>query len=171
ALTVVSVFYRFAEERLRRLWRAWLTGRLINGYLSGLAYHRLKASGEVDHPDQRITEDVRTYTQMTLSFFLLSLNSTITTVAFLEVLWLITPFLVLAAVAYAAAGTTATIVMGRRLVRLNDLQLQKEANLRYDLIQVREASETIALVGAERSVLARLRARLGEAMESLRARL
>jgi vitamin B12/bleomycin/antimicrobial peptide transport system ATP-binding/permease protein len=169
ALTVVSVFYRFAEERLRRLWRAWLTGFLIKGYLSGLAYHRLKASEEIDHPDQRITEDVRAYTQMTLSFFLMTLNATITTVAFLEVLWLITPFLVLAAVAYAAAGTTATILMGRRLVRLNDLQLQKEANFRYDLIQAREASETIAVVGIERSVLARLGARLGEAMENLRS--
>ena len=169
ALTAVAVFYRFAEERLRRLWRAWLTRFLIDGYLSGLAYHRLKASEEVDHPDQRITEDVRAYTQMTLSFFLMTLNSTITTVAFLEVLWLITPFLVLAAVAYAAAGTTATIVMGRRLVRLNNFQLKKEANLRYDLIQVREASETIALLGIERSVGARLRARLGEAMENLRS--
>src|SRR5215472_890317 len=169
ALTVVAVFYRFAEERLRRLWRAWLTRFLIDGYLSGLAYYRLKASEEVDHPDQRITEDVRAYTQMALSFFLMTLNSTITTVAFLEVLWLITPFLVLAAVAYAAAGTTATILMGRQLVPLNDLQLQKEANLRYDLIQVREASQTIALLGIERSVLARLRARLGEAMENLRS--
>jgi putative ATP-binding cassette transporter len=169
ALTVVSVFYRFAEERLRRLWRAWLTRFLINGYLSGLAYHRLKGNEEIDHPDQRITDDVRAYTQMTLSFFLMTLNSTITTVAFLEVLWLITPFLVLAAVAYAAAGTIATIVMGRRLVRLNNLQLQKEANLRYDLIQVREDSETIALLRIERSVIARLWARLGEAMENLRS--
>src|SRR5262249_59514469 len=51
ALTVVAVFYRFAEERLRRLWRAWLTQRLINGYLSDLTYHRLNVSEKVDHPD------------------------------------------------------------------------------------------------------------------------
>src|SRR5215469_498653 len=50
ALTVVSVFYRFAEERLRRLWRAWLTRFLIDGYLSGHAHYRLKASGEIEHP-------------------------------------------------------------------------------------------------------------------------
>jgi putative ATP-binding cassette transporter len=168
-LTVAAVFYRFAEERLARLWRLWLTGFLIDGYLSGHAYYRLKSNEEIDHPDQRITEDVRAYTQLTLSFFLMTLNATITTVAFLEVLWLITPFLVLTAVAYAAAGTTATIVMGRRLVPLNNLQLQKEANLRYDLIQVGDASETIALLGNERSVLARLLARLGDAMENRRS--
>src|SRR5262249_6362170 len=30
ALTIAAVFYRFSEERLRRLWRSWLTGFLID---------------------------------------------------------------------------------------------------------------------------------------------
>jgi putative ATP-binding cassette transporter len=168
ASTVVMVFNRFSEERLRLLWRAWLTRLLINGYLSGLTYYRLKAREEVDNPDQRITEDVKSYTQTTLSFFLLSLNSSITSLAFLGVLWSITPRLVLAAIVYAAVGTSATILLGRRLVSLNNLQLQKEANLRYHLIQVREAAETIALLGIEKGVRARLRAKLAEVVKNLR---
>ena len=42
ASTVVVVFNRFSEERLRLLWREWLTRVLINGYLSGHTYYRLK---------------------------------------------------------------------------------------------------------------------------------
>jgi putative ATP-binding cassette transporter len=167
--TVVTVFNRFSEERLRLLWRGWLTRILINGYLSGHTYYRIQARQEIDNPDQRITDDVKSYTQTTLSFFILSLNSVITSAAFLGVLWSITPLLVVVAVAYAAAGTTATILLGRRLIRLNNLQLRKEADLRYHLIQVREAAETIATVGIERAMRARLRGKLDEVVSNLRA--
>jgi putative ATP-binding cassette transporter len=167
--TVVGVFSRFSEERLRLLWRAWMTQILINGYLSGYTYYRLQAREEVDNPDQRITDDVKVYTQTTLSFFILSLNSTITSLAFLGVLWSITPVLVFVAIVYAAAGTTVTIFLGRRLVRLNNLQLKLEADLRYHLIQVREDAETIATMGVEKAFRARLRARLAAVVANSRA--
>ena len=109
---------------------------------------------------------MKAYTQTTLSFFILSLNSAITSVAFLGVLWSIRPLLVVVAVLYAAVGTTATLVLGGRLVRLNNLQLKKEADLRYDLIQVREAAETIATLGIERAIRARLRGRLAEVVRN-----
>jgi putative ATP-binding cassette transporter len=168
ASTVVAVFNRFTEERLRLLWREWLTRILINGYLSGHTYYRLKAREEIDNPDQRITDDVKAYTQTTLSFFILSLNSAITSVAFLGVLWSITPVLVFTAIIYAAVGTTATILLGRRLVALNNLQLKKEADLRYDLIQVRETAEAIATLGIEKAMRAFLRARLAQVVANTR---
>jgi putative ATP-binding cassette transporter len=169
ASTVVSVFSRFSEERLRLLWRDWLTRVLMNGYLSGHTYYRIKAREEIDNPDQRITDDVKAYTQTTLAFFILSLNSALTSVAFLGVLWSIRPLLVLVAVVYAAAGTTGTIFLGRRLVELNNLQLKKEADLRYDLIQVRDSAETIATLGIEKAMRARLRARLAVVVQNTRA--
>ena len=158
--TVVAVFARFAEERLRLLWRAWLTRTLMDRYLGDHTYYRLTQRAEIDNPDQRLTEDVKAFTQTTLSFFLLLLNATITSVAFLGVLWSITPWLVLAAVAYAAAGSAATFLMGRSLARLDDGQLKLEADLRFGLIKVREASESIAAMGIEATARDRLRAGL-----------
>ena len=89
--TIISSFYRFSEERLRLLWRGWLTRLLIDLYMSRDRFYRLKARDEVNNPDERITEDVKSYTQTTLSFFLMSLNALITSLAFLGVLWSITP--------------------------------------------------------------------------------
>jgi vitamin B12/bleomycin/antimicrobial peptide transport system ATP-binding/permease protein len=160
ASTVAAVFSRFSEERLRLLWREWATRALIDGYLSNHTYFRLTRREEIDNPDQRITEDVRSYTQTMLSFFLLFLNATITSFAFLGVLWSITPWLVLVAVVYAGLGSIATILLGRRLVRLDNLQLKREADLRFELMQVRESSMTIAVTGAEEAVQSRLRDRL-----------
>ncbi len=160
--TVISSFYRYSEERLRLLWRNWLTRLLIDLYMSRDRFYRLKIRDEVDNPDERITEDVKSYTQTTLSFFLMSLNALITSLAFLGVLWSITPNLVLVALLYAAVGSALTILLGRTLVRLDNLQLQKEADLRYHLIQTRETAEAIATMGAGRTVRECLRARLND---------
>ncbi len=165
-LTVMSAFYRFSEERLRLLWRAWMTRLLIDRYMSHDAFYRLKARDEIDNPDERITEDVKSYTQTTLSFFLMSLNALITSLAFLGVLWSITPWLVVVAGLYAATGTTLTILLGRPLVRLDNLQLQKEADLRYHLIQTRETAEAIATMRAEQTVGGCLRARLADVVDN-----
>src|SRR6476659_1599678 len=59
--TVVSVLYRFTEERLGLLWRAWLTQRVTVRYLARRTYLRMKDSAEVDNPDQRIAEDIRAF--------------------------------------------------------------------------------------------------------------
>jgi putative ATP-binding cassette transporter len=150
--TVMAAFYRFSEERLRLLWRGWLTERLIGRYMSDDAYFRITTRDEIDNPDERITEDVKSYTQTTLSFFLLSLNAALTSLAFLGVLWSITPMLVIAALVYAAFGSAMTILLGRPLVRLTNLQLEKEADLRYHLIQSRETAEAIATMRAEKTV-------------------
>jgi putative ATP-binding cassette transporter len=69
---------------------------------------------------------------------LMSLNAGFTAVAFAGVLWSINTLLFAVAVGYAALGSLVTVLLGRRLVWLNYSQLDKEANLRSDLIHVRQ---------------------------------
>jgi putative ATP-binding cassette transporter len=64
-----------------------------------------------------------------------------------------------------------TVLLGRRLIRLDLLQFKKEADLRYDLIQVRMRAEPIALLGGERDEGARVRGRLARVVENMRAML
>src|ERR1041384_1497292 len=87
ALTLAAVLLRFIEERLALLWRDWLTRTLIDGYLQGGLYLRLKERGGIDNPDQRIRDDARAFTATTLSFMLMLLNALFGIVAFSGVLW------------------------------------------------------------------------------------
>ena len=162
ASTVVSVLYRFTEERLGILWREQLTWRLTDSYLSERTYYRLDSATGVANPDQRITEDVRAFTTTTLSFMLLILNGTLTAVSFSGVLWSISPLLFGVAVLYALSGSFLTIWLGKPLIRLNYHQLDMEANFRADLIHVRENSESIALAHREGRFKRRLRKRLDD---------
>jgi putative ATP-binding cassette transporter len=159
-LTVVAVFKAFTEERLRLSWRQWLTQHLFERYLAGRAYHHMNGRADVDNPDQRITEDVRTFTEQALAIFLIIVSSVITLVSFCGVLWSITPWLLLAAVLYTLFGSVTTVLLGKRLVKLDVHQYRKEADLRYDLIQVRTHSEQVALMGGEPEEQGRLRQRL-----------
>ena len=169
ASTAVAVFAKFAEERLGILWRGWLTGHLIDKYLKNRAYYRLMGRGDIDNPDQRMTEDVKTFTTTTLSFLLMILNAGITAAAFSRVIWLISPTLLGASVGYAILGSFLTMIVGRKLVGLNNNQLKKEANFRYELIHVREYADSIAILRGEKKQKARLFRRLNELVENFRS--
>ncbi len=169
AQTVVAVFAKFSEERLGILWRSWLTSHLMGKYLSNRSYHRLLSRSEIDNPDQRMTEDVKTFTTTTLSFLILFVNATLAAIAFARVIWSISPKLLGAAILYAILGSLLTIFVGRKLVSLNNLQLRKEANFRYELIHVREYADSIAILRGEKKQFVRLSKRLRELVENFRS--
>jgi putative ATP-binding cassette transporter len=168
ASTLVSVTSRFMEERLALLWREVLTRRSVALYLSDGSYYRLDASRALANPDQRITEDARSFTVTTLSFVLMVLNSSFTVVAFAGVLWSISPLLFMVAVLYAAGGSLLTVLLGRPLIRLNYDQLDREANFRSGLIHVRENAEAILLAGSEARLAERLQGQLTAMVRNFR---
>jgi putative ATP-binding cassette transporter len=168
ATTAVAVMYRFTEERLGLFWRVWLTRLTTRRYLADRTYLRLKESATVDNPDQRIADDIRTFTTTTLSFTLMFLNGALAVLSFSGVLWTISPRLFGVAVAYAAIGTLAAIYLGRPLVKLNYRQSDQEANYRADLIHVRENAESVALLRREGRLTARLLRRIDGLADNFR---
>jgi putative ATP-binding cassette transporter len=166
--TVIEVFARYTEQRMGLWWRDWLTQHFLDRYLGSRAYRRLNGLRDVDNPDQRISEDVKTFTSSSLGFFVLIVGGVLTLIGFLSVLWSITPWLVLTAVAYAACGSLGTVLLGHRLVGLDNQQLCKEADFRYTLVQVRDHAVPLAEVGGEAEERGRLGARLAPLIENYR---
>jgi putative ATP-binding cassette transporter len=129
-------------------------------YLQGDTYFWLREHPELSNPDQRIADDVRTFTASTLSLGLIVLNTTFTILAFSGVLWTISPQLFIAAVLYAAGGSAVAILFGRPLIGLNYDQSDREASLRSELVQLRENAESVATVRGENHVAGRLAQRV-----------
>ncbi|MEQ1438514.1 SbmA/BacA-like family transporter [Fontimonas sp. SYSU GA230001] len=166
--TVAAVVFRFVEERLALLWRTWQTHHILDRYLAQRAYYRIEEYADLPNPDQRIAEDIRAFTTTTLSFALMTLNATVTIVAFSGVLWSISPRLFGVAVLYALVGSALTVLVGRRLVGLNVRQLDMEANFRSELLRVREYADEIALLQREPHVHNRLLRRLDAVVANTR---
>lgn len=168
AMTVASVMQRYTEESLGLLARKWLTWRSFSFYADHRVYLRLEEEHTLENPDQRIAEDVKTFTATSLSFLIMLLNSLLTALAFSGVLWTISPTLFGVAVVYALVGTWLTIQLGRPLIRLNYDQLDKEANFRASLIHLRDKATPLALTRREAFWIERTRALLDSLTQNYR---
>ncbi|MFN9771407.1 MAG: ABC transporter ATP-binding protein/permease [Burkholderiales bacterium] len=165
AFILVAVYKFYLTQLFELRWRTWLTERYVDGWLSHRAYYRLELGGTAtDNPDQRIAEDIRMFTEYTVSLSMGLLNSLVTLGSFVAILWVVSGPLTLAlfgtevtipgymvwvALLYALVGSWISYAIGRPLIRLNFAQQRFEADFRYGLIRVREHAESIALYHGE----------------------
>jgi putative ATP-binding cassette transporter len=161
--------YRYLRDLLSLQWRRWLTTRFVDNYFSDRAYYALMAQPAIDNPDQRLAEDVRSFTQESLAFLLVLVESVLSVIAFSGVLWGISKPLVIFLVLYALIGTlVTTVVFGKPLVRLNFEQLKKEADFRFSLVRIRENAEAIAFYRGEDQESNQVKARFLEVFENVK---
>ena len=146
----IYAFYYYMRDLFANQWRRWLTSRFLDGYLKGRKYYELGSDSEIDNPDQRISEDISTFTGRSIHFLLIFLGSIMSLVAFSTVLWSISHLLVGVLAVYALMGTVvALFVFGNPLIHLNFWQLRREADFRFSLMRLRENAESIAFYRGE----------------------
>jgi putative ATP-binding cassette transporter len=174
AYILVAVYQLYLRQALQIRWRRWLTRTYLDDWLADRAYYRIALTDPAtDNPDQRVADDLRLFVDDTLSLGLGLMNSVVTLVSFVFVLWSLSGpleilgvsipgYMVWVALIYSAVGTWLAHLIGRRLIRLNFLQQRVEADFRYALVRFRDNVEGIALHGGEadekRGLLARFQA-------------
>lgn len=156
-------------DLLGLFWRRWLTGRFLDNYFRDRAYYKLTSEGEIDNPDQRISQDVRSFTQESLTFLLVTISSLFQVIGFGGELWTISYPLVIFILIYAVIGTLITVgVFGKALVRLNFEQLKREANFRFGLVRIRENAESIAFYQGEDQEEGQVKFRFDDVFDNFR---
>ena len=177
AYILIAVYRFYLTQLLEIGWRAWMTGHYLERWLSNHAFYRLELARYAqpasplegqpgapqplpDNPDQRIQEDLNLFTSYTVSLTMGLLNSVVTLLSFVGILWSLSGafaftldgtaysipgFMVWMAVLYCVAGSVLTHYIGRPQIRLNFLQQRYEADFRHHMVRVREYSEAIAL--------------------------
>jgi vitamin B12/bleomycin/antimicrobial peptide transport system ATP-binding/permease protein len=174
---LLSVYQTYLNQWLQIRWRKWMTTRYLGAWLHDANYYRMQLQGDAaDNPDQRLTDDVKSFVNQTLLISVQLLGAIVSLASFVVILWGLSaaaPFfvnghdlsfpgyLVWAALVYAIFGTALTQWIGSPLVNLNFQQERYEANFRFDLVRVRENTEQIALLKGERAERGRLLQRFG----------
>ncbi|MBN1663031.1 MAG: ABC transporter ATP-binding protein/permease [Deltaproteobacteria bacterium] len=146
----IVAFYHYVQNYLGMRWREWMTGDFLEKYFKNRSYYEIEMEGRIDNPDQRIMEDVRSFTRTSLAFLLVILGAVMDIVSFSGILWSKSTLLVGVVLGYSLIGTALTVLIGRRLVRLNFNQLRYEADFRYSLVHVRDNAESIAFYQGEK---------------------
>lgn len=155
----IVALYGYGQNYLGMRWREWLTSEYLQKYFQNRNYYEIETNSEIDNPDQRIMEDVRSFTRTSLSFLLIILGSLMDLVSFSGILWSKSILLVGVVLGYSLLGSGVTILMGRRLVGLNFNQLRLEADFRYSLVHVRDNTESIAFYQGEEPEIAQIGSR------------
>ncbi len=159
AYILIAGYSAYFTGRLTIRWRKWLTKRYLDHWLKKDNFYRLEVLGlNIDNPDQRISEDLDFFPNLTLSLYQGLLNASLNLISFSVILWglsknfplqithfKVAGYLCWTALIYAIIGTYLTIKIGRLLPMLNYMQQQYNANFRFGLVRVREFSEQIAL--------------------------
>ena len=174
---VIAIYQLYLNQWLQIRWRRWLTEQYLGEWLTDATHYRMQLAGDpADNPDQRIAEDVRIFIEQFLTLGLGLLNSVVTLISFVVILWGLSEaaplhlfgsplnipgYLVWAALIYAIGGTILTHLIGKPLIGLDFHQQRYEADFRFNLVRTRENSEQIALLTGGDAEHARLSQRLG----------
>lgn len=174
ALGILAAVYRlYLTQMLTIGWRRWLTEVHFARWLGHKNYYQLEQGGYTDNPDQRLSEDLNSFTSDTLSLGLGLISTLVSLVSFSIILWSVSGSLELwgitlpgymfwCALVYAGIGSGLTHLIGRRLIGLSNQQQRFEADLRFAMIRVRENAESIALYNGEPNEQQRLSARFAK---------
>jgi putative ATP-binding cassette transporter len=178
----LAVYQLYLNQWLQIRWRRWMTRAYLDHWMAGSNHYRMQLLGDAaDNPDQRIAEDINQFIQATLNIGLQLLNSLVTLLSFMVILWALSTeaplhlfgmsinipgYLLWAALIYSILGTVLTHLIGRALIALNFQQQRYEADFRFSLVRVRENSEQIALLDGEQAERDRLLMRFGNVVSN-----
>ena len=162
---IIAVYAVYLRQMLQIRWRTWMTDRYLAGWMQHQVYYRLQVLGsDTDNPDQRISEDINQFVSLTLQLLLGFLKQLTTLGAFGVVLWnlsgaftvplgshefVIYGYMFWFSLVYSILGTVGAHLVGRRLIGLNFDQQRYEADFRFNMMRVRENSESVAFYRGE----------------------
>ena len=167
AYIVVAVYYIYLRQMMQIRWRRWMTQDLLAKWLSERSYYHLQlVERGTDNPEQRIESDVTQFTSSSLILSLDLMNSVVSLVTFIVILWTLSGplgfslfghqveipgYMVWAALLYSLVGSFLTYWIGRPLVRINFLLQQFGATFRFRMTRLRENAESVAFFGGEQA--------------------
>ena len=155
---VIAVYAVYLRQMLQIKWRTWMTNNYLSAWMGNQTYYRLQDAA--DNPDQRISEDIGQFVNLSLGLIIGFLKQLTTLAAFGVVLWELSGSIEIAGLiipgymfwfsfVYSGVGTFLAHKVGRKLISLNFDQQKYEADFRFSMMRVRENSESIAFYRGE----------------------
>ncbi|MFC7476744.1 ABC transporter ATP-binding protein/permease [Dankookia sp. GCM10030260] len=155
----LGVAQLWARQMLALSWRRWLVQHLQGRWARDARNYRMGLlPGAADNPDQRISENTRWATAVSVDLACSLIYAGLNLVSFLGLLWTLSAAVPVAgillpggmlglAVLYAAVGTLAAWWLGRPLIGIHIDRQTAESDHRFALIRLRENAEAVALIG------------------------
>lgn len=161
----------FLEQKFSLYWRQWLTNQFLNRYLADRHFYHINNDKVIDNPDQRISQDINSFIDKSLTYFLGLGGTLLSGFLYIGTLWKINNSLVFIAITTAIIQTLISYFIGRVLTPLSFQSLEYEADFRYSLVHIRSNSEAIAFYEGEKEEQKEVESRFRQLLTVLHAKI
>lgn len=159
-----NVYYSYITTWFLIDWKTWMQARFRKLWFADRVYYlmELHAPGgsELDNPDQRISEDTRSFCDCTFGLGMGALSVILDLFIYVPMLWTLSPrsvfglfecpgWLLYLTILWSGLGTLLIHHFGRVLIALNYVGQHYDADFRFNLVRVRSTCESIALLRGE----------------------
>lgn len=90
-----------------------MTSYYMDRYLSNQTFYKIQSQSIIDNPDQRIVDDLSSFTGTSLAFSLTLFNAAVDLISFSNILFGIYPPLFVVLLVYSIGGTAISVFLGR----------------------------------------------------------
>lgn len=90
-----------------------MTSYYMERYLKYRTFYKIQSQSIIDNPDQRIVDDLSSFTATALSFSLTFFNAAVDLISFSNILYGIYPPLFVVLLLYSIGGTVISVLLGR----------------------------------------------------------
>jgi putative ATP-binding cassette transporter len=157
-LLCLGVVQTWLYERLKVRLRKTITYNIIDAWFKPNCILLSKKSGFSRNPDQRVQDDVRALSEITVDLVVGLIQSSFILIAFIGVLWelsehvkffvynttfVIHGYMVWVSLGYAFIGSLLTWLVGKPLIRAYDTLSTSEAKFRFSIMSVNKRAEEI----------------------------
>ncbi|MDF5726149.1 MAG: ABC transporter ATP-binding protein/permease, partial [Rhizonema sp. PD37] len=153
SITLLVGFSKFVRKQIALDWYQWLNNRILSKYLSNRAYYKINFKSDIDNPDQRISQEIAPLTRNALSFSATFLEKVLEMTTFIIILWSLSKFVAVIVVVYTIIGNLIAVYLAQELNKINQEELESEADYTYCLTHVRNHAESIAFFQGENQEL------------------
>ena len=183
-LLVLNVAQAWLNQMAKVKLREGVVCDLFDEWLKPRRAFHLSNAGDIGaNPDQRIHEDARHLTELTIDLGVGLLQSSLLLGSFIGVLWILSQnvifhvsgrsfgipgYMVWCALLYAGTISWLSWRVGRPLIQLNSERYAREADLRYALVRLNEHSDSVTLYGGEQDEKRRLTAEFERVLRVMR---
>ncbi|WP_066424313.1 ABC transporter ATP-binding protein/permease [Anabaena sp. 4-3] len=171
-VTVLSVgISKYLRKRISLDWYIWLNNYTVEKYLSYRAYYKINFQSNINNPDQRLAQEIEPITSNALNFSTVFYEKVLEMVAFLGILWTISPQITIYLIIYTIVGNIAAVYLTQKLNKINQEALEFKADFNYCLTHVRNHAESIAFFQGEAEELNIIKRRFDNVIKNAERRL
>lgn len=90
-----------------------MTSYYMERYFKNQTFYKIQSYSSLDNPDQRIVDDLNSFTTTALSFSLTLFNAAVDLISFSNILYHIYPPLFVVLLIYSIGGTAVSVFLGK----------------------------------------------------------